>query len=368
MAKSSILQCAGGLFLLTAFSFSQPCSLADEAAGSQEKSSTLSKQVRLHAEITNYLNPEFNKQIDDLISVAHDKQQRSQLLIKEQHYKKPTQKILSMGRDLAELCTAYRGFEQSSEAADVILDEKTKLKNAAAVAYVKQKQHDKLHAAVLTAMMQIAAGLGMSDEAQKSEAIKEGSYLLEELTDKDHADKTVEMLSQWCNGISPTFRDPLGGPLQIQAECKDVTKRAVQGDAAVKEIANSLHKYNKRSKFARTTAKVVSTTLSITALSPTIISPISQVAWTAYIATQGGPEQSKLLKEVYLAKRFESRYQTLNEEATLAVNSYNTAQTTKNAALSAFSQYVLSQLCQAPPAPELADKDKKEELSYKEQK
>lgn len=380
MSCTRRLQRAGGLFLLTACLLSSRSGFAAEIAGSddkdkpsssartEEKEKSHSTPVRLHAEITNYFNPEFNKQIDDMINFAHAREQRDELLKKEKHYKKPTQKLVSMGKDLAELCTAYRGFEQSSEAADVILDEKTKLKSASAVAYVKQHQQDLLHATILTAMMQIAAGLGMSDDNQKSQTIKEGTACLEELTDKEHADKVVETLSSWCNGISPTFKDPLVGPLQVQAECKDVTRRAIQGDQTVKEIVGSLHKYNKRSKFARTTAKVVNTTLGITALSPTIISPISQVAWTAYIATQGGPEESKLLKEVYLAKRFESRFQTLNEEAHLAVNSYTTAQSTKNAPLLAFSQYVLNQLCQPAQSPSVADSNKKEEVSYKDAK
>lgn len=307
----------------------------------------LSTPLRLHAEVSNYVSPELNKQLDDLIASAHEKINRAELLEKEKHYKKGMPRVVATGKDLLELCTAYRGFEQSSEAADIILNEKTKLKSRAAISYVKQRQTDKIHSAILTAMMQIASGLGLQDPQQSATAVQDGANALEEITNnKELAQKTVDTLKTWCAAQTPAYKAPLGGPLQIQAECKDVVGRAIQNDQGVKEVVAGLHKYNQRSKFARTTAKVVNTTLSITSLSPTIISPISQVAWTAYIATQGGPEESKLLKEVYLAKRFESRFQTLTEETNLAVNSYNSALSEKNPALLAFSQFVLTQLVQ----------------------
>lgn len=306
--------------------------------------------VRLHAEVVNRTSPELSKGIDDLNFAALDKIRRAELLEKEKHYRKGIAKLAASGRDLAELCTAYRGFEQSSEAADIILDEKVKLKSGPSVAYAKQKQSDTVHERIITSMMQIATGIGATDKDQSKAAIDEGVAELAELTDKEQAQKTAEMLKNWCQSQKVVFPPLFSGPMQIQAECKDVIGRAIQQDQVVKQITASLHKYNGRSKFARATAKVVNTTLSIAALSPTLISPASQIAWTAYIMTQGGPEESKLLKEVYLAKRFENRFQTLNSETSLAVNSYNSALISQNSPLLAFSQFMVGQLCE-PPVP-----------------
>ena len=58
----------------------------------------------------------------------------------------------------------------------------------------------------------------------------------------------------------------------------------------------------------------------------------------------GGPEQAKLLKELYLDKRFESRWKVLNEEAHLAVENYQVAILTHNPVLLAYSESVVSQM------------------------
>jgi len=333
---------------------STPISSANGGSdGSVAKASETTKPastVRLHGEVTDCASPELSKGIDDLVKAALDKVHRAELLAKEKHYKTTLARLAASTRDLAELCTEYKGFEQSSEAADIILDEKYKLKSGSAVAYVKQKQADTTHERIITALMQIATGIGATDQEQGNAAIRDGVAEIQDLTDADQAQKTVETLKTWCQSQKVMFHPPLAGPMAIQAECHDVLGRAIQGDPVVKEVTKSLHKFNGRSKLARVTAKVVNTTLSITELSPTIISPASQIAWTAYIMTQGGPEESKLLKEVYLAKRFENRYQTLNNETSLAVNSYNSALMSQNPALLAFSQFVIGQLCQ-PPQP-----------------
>ena len=317
-----------------------------------------SKTVRLRAEVVERNSPDMSQLIVGLNDAAEEKIRQAELLDKEKHFKKGIAKLAASSRDLAELCTAYRGFEQSSEAADVILDEKLKLKSSSAVAYAKQKQADEVHERLVTAMMQIATGLGTTDAAKGTADVDEGRAEIETLTDKESADKAVERLRAWCQTQKVAFPAPLDGPMQIQAECKDVLGRAIQQDHVVQQIAGSLHKYNGRSKFARATAKVVNTSLSIASMSPTIISPASQIAWTAYIMTQGGPEESKLLKEVYLAKRFETRFQTINSETSLAVNSYNSALLTQNSPLLAFSQFMVSHLCD-PPAPPVAPQAEK---------
>jgi hypothetical protein len=322
------------------------------------KETKATKTLRLRAEVVERSSPEMAQVIEGLNDAAQEKIRQAELLDKEKHYKKGIAKIAASSRDLAELCTAYRGFEQSSEAADVILDEKLKLKSSSSVAYAKQKQADDIHERLVTAMMQIATGLGTADETKSIESINQGKAEIETLTDKETADKAVEKLRKWCQSQKVAFPAPLDGPMQIQAECKDVLGRAIQQDHVVNQIASSLHKYNGRSKFARATAKVVNTSLSIAAMSPTIISPASQIAWTAYIMTQGGPEEAKLLKEVYLAKRFETRFQTLNSETSLAVNSYNSALLTQNSPLLAFSQFMVSHLCDPPAPPAAPEPDK----------
>ena len=63
-----------------------------------------------------------------------------------------------------------------------------------------------------------------------------------------------------------------------------------------------------------------------------------------YIMATGGPEENKLVKELYYDKRVESRYRVINEETTLALTQYQAAIHTRNPALLMCCESVLTQL------------------------
>jgi hypothetical protein len=86
-------------------------------------------------------------------------------------------------------------------------------------------------------------------------------------------------------------------------------------------------------------------------MSPTFVAPAAQVAWTTFVMVNGGPEEAKLLKEIYLDRRFESRWKMFNQEAGQAVTSYNTAMMTKNATLATVSQLLLDNMSTIPTGP-----------------
>jgi hypothetical protein len=94
---------------------------------------------------------------------------------------------------------------------------------------------------------------------------------------------------------------------------------SLRDDDVVKSIETRLHRYNHISNFSRVTSKFVNTSLSVVAFSPTFAS--------------GGPEEKKLLKEVYLDRCFEGRFERLNQEIALATNNYNHAILTHNPVL-----------------------------------
>jgi hypothetical protein len=310
-------------------------------------------------EIRQFASPALDEQIDKLVEDAVVEAGNKKLLEeKEHHYNKFVQVAVASSKDIAELATSYKGFEQSSEAADVVLEEKIKLKSRASVAYAKQHQRDLLHAKVVASMMQIALARGLKDQSEGKAAEAEAVTQLTGLVGADKTAKTVALVNEWCehcqDNLAPDSQ-PIVGPIKMKSESDKIMKTAMASDEIVGEIKGKLHKYNGRSNLARATAKVVNTTLSLAAFTPTFISPAAQVAWCAYIVTQGGPEESKLLKEVYLAKRFESRWQMLNEEANLALNSYNTGIYTHNPTLLAFSQFLISRMGEPVPADAAAE-------------
>jgi len=310
---------------------------------------TVSSSKRVFKEgVVQFASPSLDHQIDDLVSQAVDiAQNRALLDNREHHYNKYIHRMVASSKDIAELATSCRGFEQSSEAADIILDEKLKLKSKAAVALAKQRQANQLHSKVVAALMQMTMGYGLKDATESEAAVKQGYDSLVNLVGEEKASSTQHVLADWCDrqkNFELSELKPVAGPLQMKSETEGIMERAVNNDVCISEIKTSLHKYNGRSNLARATAKVVNTGLSLAAFTPTFISPAAQVAWVAYIMTQGGPEESKLVKEVYLAKRFESRFQMLSDETNLALNSYNTAVYTHNAPLVAFSEFLVSRI------------------------
>jgi hypothetical protein len=356
MSERASLRFLTRLLLLVFLLWRHPGCLASDNVELQKTSSTPESGRIFREEISECATPALDREIDDLVAEAivqtnnHGKLKNS-----EQHYNRVLQKLVASGKEVAELTTAYKGFERSSEAADVILNEKVKLKSKASVAYAQQRQADLLHAKIVAAMMQIAMGCGLESKEESVLAEREGYDELAQLVGEDQASATVQFLSSWCEQQPKSILveyQPLAGPLQINAERDRIMRHAMDSDTVMVQIKTGLHKFNRRSNFARATAKVVNTSLSIAALSPSFISPAAQVAWCAYIMTQGGPEEAKLLKEIYLAKRFESRWHMLDQEASLALSSYNTAVYAHNPALLAFSQFIMARTAEPNSAKE----------------
>jgi hypothetical protein len=299
-------------------------------------------------EVQKFASPALDQNIDQLVDEAVAQSTSRKLFeAKSRHYNRPLHIAVASSKDIFELATSYKGFEQSSEAADVVLEEKIKLKSRASVAYARQHQRDLYHAKVVASMMQIAMARGLKDPNESASAEKEAVDQLTDLVGPDESAKTLQLVNEWCKNSQDTVAadsQPIVGPIKLKAESEKIMAHAVATDPVVGEIKGKLHKYNGRSNLARASAKVINIGLSAAAFTPTFISPAAQVAWCAYIVTQGGPEESKLLKEVYLAKRFESRWQMLNEESTLALNSYNTGIYTHNPTLLAFSQFMIARM------------------------
>lgn len=310
------------------------------------------KHTLLQGEVSDVHYAQLEQRFNELTNIAIERREDTQELNrKHKHFNGILSRTWHGTRDIIELCTEYQGFEQSSEAADIILGEKLKIKSKASADYVKQMIRDQTERNLLCVLMQLAEGLGVSDQEQSQAEVEQGMSRLKELVGDSEAENTLKVMKEWSQsiGVEPVnFSRRPWNILEAQQQTKSVLDKAMKHDSVVSEIKTTLHKrYNQRSNLARVTAKVMNAGLSIAAFSPTLISPAAQLAWTVYIATQGGPEESKLLKEVYWAKRFESRYVTLNAYSTLAVNSYNTAIMTKNGSLLAMSDWLMNRIDEA---------------------
>jgi hypothetical protein len=135
--------------------------------------------------------------------------------------------------------------------------------------------------------------------------------------------------------------------LSLRRKSQQLLATSLESDDVVESIQSRLHKFNHHSNFMRAASKFVNTTLSLAALSPTVASPAAQAAQFVFVACTGGPEEKKLLKEVYLDRCFESRFERLSQESMLTVNNYNNAILTRNPVLFACSQALIAGLSNA---------------------
>lgn len=294
-------------------------------------------------EIDTAVSPDLIKvpaqQIDDLVDKVVAESPACSL--------RKSSKLLGRILDMAQYCSTCKGFESSSEAADVILSEKASLKSKAAAEYVQQKKYDSLHSQVTACVLQIATGLGTAASELKRQRVENGIEKLRALVGGERALKCLNLLTAWSERVKDIARVIDEEPwdvLQIQDKSAEVLSRAVQSDTVTQEIANRLHKYNRHSNLSRVSAKLINTALSATALCPTIVSPAAQLTQVIYIALTGGPEEAKLLKEVYLDRRLEERCRRLTQEVNLLLTNYNMAKVTHNRVLLSCSQSIIEGL------------------------
>lgn len=306
------------------------------------------KPQKLDAGICLSQGSKISGRLDDLLGAALDHDEKvPELAQKLAHYNTRTQKVIAETKDATNYLIPYRGFGPSIDAADVVLDEKIKVGSKASAELAYQKQLDEKHLKLVQCMMQMAAGMGMNDQTKGFELTNQGLEDLTKVVGKDEAEKTMAMLSQWRNELvvpDTVYGQGAWDPSSHQAKLSLIREHSLENDAVVKQIKDRLHKYNKKSKFSRVSSQVIQTTLGAASLTPTFIGPGAKIALLAYVMATGGPEQCKLLKELYLDKRLESRWKVLNEESHLALANYQVGILTKNPLLIAMSESLVEEM------------------------
>ncbi len=289
-----------------------------------------------------------SQRIDNLLDVALANDDKSSSLNKAvYHYNKPLQKAFAEVKDGTDYLVPYRGFGPSAEAGNVILGEKVKVHSRASAEYAKQKHVDAKHLEVVSNISQIAMGLGMSDKLRGDAIVASGKNALANLVGPEETEKTIAMLKSWAKDLDVPEKVYAQGPWDVQSrqeKLKTVVSTSLDNDPVVTEIKRRLHKYNQKSKFSMVTSQVVQTTLGVAAMTPSFIGPAAKVALLSFVMATGGPESCKLMKELYLDKRFESRCQVTTEEAHLAVENYHVAMLTHNPVLLAFSESMIADM------------------------
>ncbi|HEY9868156.1 MAG TPA: hypothetical protein V6D08_03030 [Candidatus Obscuribacterales bacterium] len=338
------------LSLLWSLPIDGPLSVVNSALRTAHRAIRPSKPIpeKLTGGISLSDEDKFSQRLDQLLDAALDRNEQSKVLDKAvAHYRTTTQKVIAETKDAADYLVPYRGFGPSSEAGDIILGEKLKIKSRASAEYARQKLIDETHLKVVTNMMQLAMGMGMSDRTRGDGIVVSALGALKELAGEEEAQKTFQMLSSWSKDLSvpeSVYKQDVWDVHQKQDKLKYVMETSLDNDPVIHEITKRIHKYNHRSKFARVSAHVVQTTLGVASLTPSFIGPAAKLALLSFVMATGGPESCKLLKELYLDKRFESRWKVINEEAHMALENYQIALLTRNPVLLACTESLVGQM------------------------
>lgn len=247
----------------------------------------------------------------------------------------------ALGSDALNSIFMFKGVSQSSQAGDVILDEKIKLNSLGAAKLSIRKIEDDIETKLLTKILDLAGAVGNRDQA----AIDEATTDLKAFAGED---ETKDLLNALNNIGEQDLVENSEFALRT-AKSSEISKRvnlavrsAALSDDVVEEIKADLHKYNKHRPGTMAFHRVARTTLSVIGCTPNLIGPASQAVLFGYVMASGGSETSKVVKEIYMGKRLEVRAATLREEIHTLFNAYQSAVSNKNAVLAGAARELLS--------------------------
>jgi hypothetical protein len=239
----------------------------------------------------------------------------------------------------------FKGVSSSSEAGDLILDEKIKIDSLGAAEYARQKHFDEVEMQVMQNLLQIAMTMGMKDSPEQARQMAEARNELINLAGKQAADRAIASLKVVCSKHPVDNLDVASWTIaNTQTRVDKTVQAAALRDPIVEEIKKDVHRYNQHTDITNAAHRVVRVALNVASLTPNFVGPASQAVLFGYVMLTGGSEQSKIMKELYLGKRLQSRASLLHQEAEMAIHQYQLGSATNNFALVACSELLVSRM------------------------
>lgn len=306
--------------------------------------------------------------VDELTRVALERNpMTSEIDKKIDKHKGLLKTAIKKTKDSLNFAFFYRGDGPSSDAGDIILDERLKIQDKPSADYARQRLADRMHLAVVSQVLQLAEGIGNSDKSLGKEQVESSLNNLRALVGDDAAAKAFDVLTvASANNVSDSVYNQKSWSIsQRQNKVRQIIEAAVAIDPVIAECKNKVYKYNHHSRKYIVSTKIVKTTLGIGALTPSIVGTVCALSEYAFIMATGGPEEDKIIKELYLDKCLQSHGNVLTEKAHMAIDGYQTARFTRNPALLFCTESLIGQMTGPTAlatvldkAPTTADKDK----------
>jgi hypothetical protein len=270
--------------------------------------------------------------LDKLVTKFSDKKHKAKVFAKE----------------MANCMIPYRGFSPSKEGANIVLESITKIKSLAAAEYIRQRWVDETHTKIVGATLEIAMGLDEQDPLRRGEMIDKGLAGLTKLIGEPEAQTVLQDLTAWSMNLSVqphAYEQQRWDVKRFQETLRGVTARSMNSDPVTNEIIKKVEKYNPgKIKMALSRAIQMGTTAA-TICAPGLATPlVSEFLNATFVAGTGGCESTKLVNELYYAKRLESRWKRINEETQMALTNHQLALAHKSPTVLATTEAILQQL------------------------
>jgi len=243
-----------------------------------------------------------------------------------------------------------RGFLPSIEGGQLMLDENLKVHDKGSAECAKQMWLDRAHDKVVADVVEMITGFGASDPSKRQDLINDSMSSIKTYAGEDTAKHIHDRLSTWSDheSLQNATRDfPSDGTWTVkerQNKVDLIVSTISKSDPIIAEVTKRVHKYSKHSKFALRSSQVVETACNVASLTPSFVGPGAQAALLVFSVGTGGFEEDKLLAEMYLGKRFESRKTSFNHQALMAIDAYQLAMQTHNIPLASCSASLLKRL------------------------
>lgn len=264
------------------------------------------------------------------------------------HYQTKVQRSVRFAKDALNYAVPYRGCSMSIEGSRLLLDKHGKLNNLCIAELAQQRYWDEMRPRVIAHVLQIAMGLGLSDPKESQYTIELGMRKLEDLVGHDEAERTLAALKEWNGQLQideSAYDQPLWDVDTSDQTYRDATEIAEHGDPLIVDLSQKIKKFD-HGKLFNLSASAIESNLAVATMLSTVpmISVGAEALNTSYVMAIGGPEENKILKEVYFGRRLEIRRKRISDELQLALNNYQKALLTHNGPLLAASESVLGQL------------------------
>lgn len=238
-----------------------------------------------------------------------------------------------------------RGIDYSKEGADLALDSPSDIDSKFMRDIDLQMRTWETNRQTTYAILQLARNVGAKE--MSPDQVADDLHVLYKLIGKAHSDP---IWGQLMKMTSENLIDLPGIKIPEDFEARNRTAermvdQCLQSDPIYQTTSKQLRLYSDKSKLARNASKVEYTTLTVAALAPSIVGPIAAVTLMGAKYANGGPEQDKLLKEVYLSKLLEKRRAMISNEVNTALDAYDLGRAQNNVVLQHTACSLLRHMC-----------------------